>query len=446
MKNFTEELTNRKVYGFLIPLFLSTILTQSYSVVSAAVTGRYLDAGALSVIVACSACLAMDNYICVSTTTGFGFYINRCVGSADQRRQREALWGALFICFVMIAVSLFLSRLAEPVMTLANVPDYMRENAKPYMTVILMVGGFWGLENLLIQVIEAFGESRVPALLSTAGVVLQTLVMIGLITWGGLDVEASALAILLLHLGKALILIVWMLLHSSGRELLLHPCLPSRPAWSELFKNGCSKSLMMIIIGLGAFVFSRRINTLPEDVLTGYSYGQTPVDLLMSSLSAYAVTAGLITGQNKEKNRLPVVRKWNRRLLVGSFLLSGVYILLVLAFAPALIRLLAGTELTAESLQAACLVLRIQVLALPLICCYMLCRNALQSLGVYWVLPLLGGTEAVINLLFAWFLIPAFGYIAVCWSAAAKWGIPALISLLLYFKKIQGENCKNDHS
>lgn len=445
MKNFTEELTHRKVYGFLIPLFLSTILTQSYSVVSAAVTGRYLDAGALSVIVACSACLAMENYICVSTTTGFGFYINRCVGSADQRRQREALWGALLFCFAMIVVSLLLSRLSEPVMTLANVPDYMRENAKPYMTVILMVGGFWGLENLLIQVIEAFGESRVPALLSTVGVVLQTLVMVGLITWGGLGVEASALAVLFLHIGRAMILIAWMLLHSSGRELLLHPCLPSRPVCSELFKNGCSKSLMMVIIGLVAFVFNRRINTLPEDVLTGYAYGQTPVDLLMSSLSAFAVTAGLITGQNTERKRLAVMRVWNRRLLIGSFILCGLYIVIALTFAPALIRLLAGTELAAESLAAACLVFRIQVLALPLVSCYMLCRNALQSLGVYWVLPLLGGTEAVINLLFAWLLIPAFGYIAVCWSAAAKWGVPALIGLLLYFKKIQGENCENDH-
>ena len=440
MESFTEELTVRKVYGFLIPLFLSTILTQSYNIVSAAVTGRYLDTGALSVIVACSGCLSIESSLCVSTTTGFGFYINRCVGSADVRRQREALWGALSICFGMIAVSLFLCNLAEPGMTLANVPDYMLEDARPYMTVILSVGGFWAPENLLIQVIECFGESRMPAALSTVGIVAQTLLMIVLITLGGLGVEASALAVLVLHIGKALILTVWLLLKPGSRKLLLRPCLPSLPVWTELLKNGFSKSLMMIIIGLGAFIFKRRINTLPEAVLTGYSYGQTPVDLLMSSLSAWAVTAGLITGQNKESHRIFVAEKWNRKLLIASTILSGIYFLIVLVFAPTLITLLAGSELSAESLNAACRVLRIQTLALPLVNCYMLCRNALQSLGVYRILPLLGGMEALLNLFFAWVLIPAFGYTAVCWSVAFTWGVPAIIGLHFYCKKIREES------
>ncbi|MCD7752077.1 MAG: hypothetical protein LUI10_10130 [Lachnospiraceae bacterium] len=439
MESFGEELTYRKVYRFLIPLYLSTILTQSYTVVSAAVTARYLDTGALSVIVACSGCLAMENYFCVSTTTGFGFYINRCVGSGSERQKQEALWGALFICFGMIALSLFLSGLARPVMTLANIPDYMLQDAEPYMTVILMVGGFWGLENLLTQLVEIFAESRVPAVLSTVGVAAQTLMMIALITRGGLGVEASALAVLILHISKAFILTVWILLNPAGRKLL-HPCLPSLPAWTELMKNGCSKSLMMVIIGLGAFAFTRQVNTLPEEILTGYSYGLTPLDLLMSSLSAYAVTAGLITGQNREKHRIPVARKWNKSLLIGCSVLSAFYILIVLAFAPSLIRLLAGSEMTAESLHAACRILRIQVCALPFVGCYIVCRNILQSLGIYWVLPLLGAAEAFICLLFAWIFIPLYGYTAVCWSAAVKWGIPALIGLCIYLKKIREVN------
>ncbi|MCD7841362.1 MAG: hypothetical protein LUG56_02720, partial [Lachnospiraceae bacterium] len=370
MESFGEALTYRKVYRFLIPLYLSTILTQSYTVVSAAVTARYLDTGALSVIVACSGCLAMENYFCVSTTTGFGFYINRCVGSGSERQKREALWGALFICFGMIALSLFLSGLARPVMALANIPDYMLQDVEPYMTVILMVGGFWGLENLLTQLVEIFAESRVPAVLSTVGVVAQTLMMIALITRGGLGVEASALAILILHIGKAFILTVWILLNPAGRKLLLHPCLPSLPAWTELIKNGCSKSLMMVIIGLGAFVFTRQVNTLPEEILTGYSYGQTPLDLLMSSLSTYAVTAGLITGQNREKHRISVARKWNKSLLIGCSVLSAFYILIVLAFAPSLIRLLAGSEMTAESLDVVFGMFRIEFCALTFVGCY----------------------------------------------------------------------------
>lgn len=163
MKGFTDQLSDREVAWFLLPLFVSTVFRNGYSMVNAAVSGRFLTPGALAVIVACGSCLSMESYLYVSMTTGFGFFINRCIGSGDIRRQRESLWGSLWLCLCMIILGIFLSGLADSVLTLANIPDYMREDARPYMRIILFGGGFWALENLLIQAAEALGESRVPA-------------------------------------------------------------------------------------------------------------------------------------------------------------------------------------------------------------------------------------------------------------------------------------------
>ncbi|MCD8222300.1 MAG: hypothetical protein LUD07_09030 [Clostridiales bacterium] len=438
MKGFAGKLSNREVGRFLLPLFVSTVFRNGYTMVNAAVSGRFLTPGALAVIVACGSCLSMESYLYVSMTTGFGFFINRCIGSGDIRRQRESLWGSLWLCLCMIILGMFLSRLADMVMTLANIPDYMCEEARPYMRVILFGGGFWALENLLVQVAEALGESRIPAVLSMMSVVVQTCVMV-LIIHGGLGVEASALAVLINHIWVAALLFFWVFRQPVGKKLLTSPCLPKGPVWSELLKNGCSKSFMMIMIGLGAFLFHRGINTLPEEILIGYSYGQVPVDFLMSSLGAFAVTAGLITGQNRGSDRIGEADRWNQKLLIVSTVLCAVYIVGVLAFAPAMIRFLSGTELSGMSLVAGSRILRIQICALPLVSCYIIMRNSLQSMGVYRALPLLGGLEAAICLIFAWVLMPRYGYTVVCWSAAVKWGIPAVIGVLIYRKCLKNE-------
>ncbi len=439
MKNFTGKLSDREVGRFLLPLFVSTVFSNGYSMVNAAVSGRFLTPGALAVIVACGSCLSMESYLYVSMTTGFGFFINRCIGSGDIKRQRESLWGSLWLCLCMIILGIFLSGLADMVMTLANIPDYMREDARPYMRVILFGGGFWALENLLVQVAEALGESRVPAFLSMMSVVVQTCVMVLLIVQGGLGVEASALAVLMNHLWMAALLFLWVLRQPVGRKLLTSPCLPARSVWSELLQNGCSKSFMMMIIGLGAFLFQRRINTLPEDILTGYSYGQVPVNFLMSSLGAFAVTAGLITGQNRGRDRIREADRWNQKLLAASIILCVIYIVSVLMFAPVIIRFLSGAELSETSLQAGSRILRIQICALPLVSCYIIMRNSLQSMGVYRALPLLGGLEAAVCLIFAWGLMPQYGYTAVCWCAAFKWGIPAVTGVLIYRRCLRNE-------
>ncbi len=434
MGSFSENLTDRKVLRFIWPLILSTVVTQSYTVINAAVMGRYLDPYALAVIEACAACLSMESFFFVSTTTGFSFYLNRCIGSGNIKRQREALWGALIICGFMTLAGFILSLITEPVMSLANIPDSMRDAAAPYLRIILFSGGFWGLENFLLQVVEALGESRVPAALSVAGTIGKTFLTVALVIWCGLGVEASALAILVDYLGTAAILLFWILRTEKGRELFRAPCVPSRSVWAELFKNGSVKSGMMMIIGVGAFILKRQVNTLADDILVGYAYGVIPANLFMNSLAALAVAAGLITGQN-EKKQMDVVRHWNRKLYLWSLAGCAACIFAVLVFAPQIICFLAGDGLSDTALWAGCLILRIQTCALPLVCLYMIARNSLQALGSYRILPLLGAMEAGVSLLTAWIFIPRFGYPAACWSVAVKWGMPALIGFLVYRRR-----------
>ena len=66
----------------------------------------------------------------------------------------------------------------------------------------------------------------------------------------------------------------------------------------------------------------------------------------------------------------------------------------------------------------------------------MICRNALQGMGRYMSLVLLGFLEMAVKLLTAWILIPAMGYGVVCLSTFFIWAVPGLTGLWLYQRKM----------
>ena len=73
----------------------------------------------------------------------------------------------------------------------------------------------------------------------------------------------------------------------------------------------------------------------------------------------------------------------------------------------------------------------------PFLVCLMICRNALQGMGRYLSLILLGFLEMAVKCVTAWVLIPVMGYRAVCMSTFFIWAIPGLTGLWLYLRRMK---------
>lgn len=99
------------------------------------------------------------------------------------------------------------------------------------------------------------------------------------------------------------------------------------------------------------------------------------------------------------------------------------------AAVPALIRLMAGAGACAQLLDAGTAWLFVAVYSYPFLVFLMICRNALQGMGRYSSLILLGFLEMLAKFATAWVLIPRLGYGAVCLSTAFIWAVPGLTGL-----------------
>ena len=275
MVRFTEKLSERELARFLFPLMLSSIFQQLYAPVGAAAAGRFLNQEAVAVIGACSAWDLILDALFISMTTGFAISINRAAGMGKEKRLRETVQGAVLLSAIMAAGSFLLALFPDPFMELANIPLQMRDNSREYLRFLLLGGGFQGLQNLLICLIQGSGESRFPAIVTVGAVIAQTglsLVMLGQLHMG---VEGVSLAVLLSQAGSVMLLSAYYLKGRWGIPLLI-PFKGGNPSiWKGLVASGTAKVLMTFLANAGAFVLQREINQFPVDTMPA-----TPMPIL----------------------------------------------------------------------------------------------------------------------------------------------------------------------
>ena len=179
--DFTQKIADRELQCFLFPFFLSAGFQCIYAMVNTAVVSRYLSQEAVAVIGACTGCVSIINSMLPAFISGFGIYISRCIGSGDSEEIRQGFWGAVYITLAIGAICAALTLFSKGVLQQANVPKPLMADAIAYFRIILLGASILYLKLILISTIQGMGNSTLPALISMAGVVVQTLLVVFLI-------------------------------------------------------------------------------------------------------------------------------------------------------------------------------------------------------------------------------------------------------------------------
>ena len=431
MRDFTRAQSKQELAFFLLPMICSGMVQQVYSLINTAVVGRYLSYDAVAVIGACQPYASMQGFVCVGMTTGFGFYLFRCIGTGDAEIFGRGFCGALYLTGFLALLGIGLPFFPSFLMDLIHIPEKLRPDAAAYLFYLFLDSGFLSLKNLLFCTIQGMGDSRFPGILSMLGVVTHTMLSVFLIAGMKLGVGASALAILINNALLSVCLFLHLVSIGSGHLKLVPAMRIPGSIWLELLKNGLVKSGMMVVIGWGSMMMQREINRLPEEIIAGDAYGDVINNFLMEPLCAYATAAGIITGQNEGKRNAKLIRRFNRYLFGRALFWCVGFLFLGFFSAPRILRILAGDETPRPVIAAGVLLFRFCCIGYPGLCALLIFRSALQSLGEYGILPWLGVTEMAISMVLSRFVVD-YGYRVVGFSYMLRWYVPGILALIWY--------------
>ncbi len=419
--DMTEGNVLRLIISFAGPILLGNLFQEFYGVVDTVLAGRFLGDQALAAIGATSAISSMILSLANGMNNGYAIILARAFGEKDYEKVKNSVALMLFlnliVTLLLTAFSLFFLR---GILQLIHTPQEIMQQAYAYIQVILaglIVTIFYNMEAAILR---AVGNSRTPLifliLASILNVIMDILFVAGLKT----GIEGLAYATVIAQA----ISIVCCLIHIKKHYPILHIELQNfrfdRDSLWEMFSTGLSMGLMMSIFNIGTLIMQGAINALGAATITAHHAARKIDVICMHPMGALAMANATFVGQNFGAGKIERVKEGIKKTCVMGFLISLLMMLLVMPFADVLVKLLTETE-DLYIIKIAAQYLRMNLPFFFSLVVLQTLRTSLQGLGSK-ISPLISSSmELILKVIAAFFVIPAFGYLAVCLIEPITW-------------------------
>ena len=429
----------RLVLQFSLPLFCSNLLQQVYNLTDTALAGHLLGSAALAEIGATAALYGLIMNFAFGMNNGLALTVSRCFGAGEQEGIRRAVGWMVTLSAAVSIVLTTVSLLGRGALLQAlQVPAEVWDGAAAYLTVILLGIPLTMLYNMEAALLRAVGNSVTPLLFLLFSSVLNVGLDAAFMGPLGMGVRGAAVATVLAQGISAVLGAVYLV--RSYPELHFAPAhlkKSARRAVMNMFWAGMSMGLMSAIYNLGSVALQSSINALGSVYITAQTAARRMAEMYFIPGGALGISVATFSSQNLGAGRRSRIGQSVRAALKIYF----VWWLFVLAFTFLLgepvLRLITGSS-DARIISNAMLYLKISVPIIPPMAVLVILRNMLQGIR-HTVEPLLASAlELIGKVIFAVWLVPVWGYRAVCFCEPTTWIICFVFILLAVWR------CRSD--
>lgn len=429
----------RLVLQFSLPLFCSNLLQQVYNLTDTALAGHLLGSAALAEIGATAALYGLIMNFAFGMNNGLALTVSRCFGAGEREGIRRAVGWMVTLSAAVSLVLTTVSLLGRGALLQAlQVPAEVWDGAAAYLTVILLGIPLTMLYNMEAALLRAVGNSVTPLLFLLFSSVLNVGLDAAFMGPLGMGVRGAAVATVLAQGISAVLGAVYLV--RSYPELHFAPAhlkKSARRAVMNMFWAGMSMGLMSAIYNLGSVALQSSINALGSVYITAQTAARRMAEMYFIPGGALGISVATFSSQNLGAGRRSRIGQSVRAALKIYF----VWWLFVLAFTFLLgepvLRLITGSS-DARIISNAMLYLKISVPIIPPMAVLVILRNMLQGIR-HTVEPLLASAlELIGKVIFAVWLVPVWGYRAVCFCEPTTWIICFVFILLAVWR------CRSD--
>ena len=151
------------IFSFTLPLLLGNVLQQTYSLIDAAIVGKFLGINALASVGASTSVVFLILGFCNGCCCGFGIPVAQKFGARDYETMRRYVAVSLQLAVVMsISVALITSLFCSDILRIMQTPENIFKDAYLYLLVTFIGVPSTFFYNLLASIIRALGDSKTP--------------------------------------------------------------------------------------------------------------------------------------------------------------------------------------------------------------------------------------------------------------------------------------------
>lgn len=432
---------------FTMPLLMGNLLQQTYSLVDAAIVGKFLGIHSLASVGASTSVIFLILGFCNGCCGGFAIPVAQKFGARDYSTMRTFISVSQKLAVGMsVAVAFITSLLCADILRLMQTPQNIFDGAYQYLLVTFIGIPFTFFYNLLSSIIRALGDSKTPfwfLLLSTVLNIFLDLFFILMLGWG---VAGAAIATVFSQGISAVLCYRYMY---RKFEILQGTPQERRFCWKPartLLAIGVPMGLQFSITAIGSIMLQSANNALGTACVAAFTSAMRIKMFFICTFESLGIAMATFSGQNYGAGRPE--RVWQGiKASTGIMLLYTVFTFVLLMAGAKNFALIFVESTETEILRDTELFLHVACSFFPALGLLCILRYTIQGVGFTNLAMFSGVAEMIARIAVSLYAVPAFGFLAVCfgdpmaWVAADLFLIPAFACVYKRIKKRKMTPC-----
>lgn len=433
------------ILNFTFPLLLGNLLQQTYSLVDAAIVGRFLGIDALASVGASTSVVFLILGFCNGCCGGFSIPVAQKFGARDYVTMRRYVSVSLKLAAMMsIVVAVVTSLLCGFILRSMQTPENIFEGAYIYLLITFVGVPCTFFYNLLSCIIRALGDSKTPfwfLLLSTVLNIVLDLFFILSLGWG---VAGAGIATVFSQGFSAVLCYVYMyrkfdILKTEPSDRIFRKNLAR-----QLLSIGVPMGLQFSITAIGSIMLQSANNALGTACVAAFTAAMRIKMFVMCPLDALGMAMATYSGQNYGAGKPERIWMGIKSASLMMVVYSVAIAIVMWGLADKFALLFISPDET-EIMKDTVLFLHINTSFFILLGLLSILRYSIQGVGYTRLSMFSGVAEMVARVLVSLILVPALGFLGVClgdptaWLFANLFLIPAFIYVYRQLKEMMNE-------
>ena len=420
-KEMTEGATLPLIFSFTLPLLLGNLLQQTYSLIDAAIVGKFLGIHALASVGASTSVVFLILGFCNGCCGGFGIPIAQKFGARDYSTMRRYVVVSLQLAAVIsVVLAVVTSLLCHSILSWMRTPANIFDGAYSYLLFTFIGIPCTFFYNLLSSIIRALGDSKTPfwfLLIATVLNIVLDLFFILVLGWG---VAGAAIATLVAQAISAILCYRFMMQRFDVLKTTAEERRYNGAMAKTLLQIGVPMGLQFSITAIGSIMLQSANNALGTACVAAFTAAMRIKMFFMCPFESLGMAMATFTGQNYgagKPERVWQGVKSSTYMMMAYWLFT--FVVLMLGGRTIALLFVEPTEL--EILDKTALYLHVSVCFFPVLGFLCILRYTIQGAGFTNFAMLSGVSEMIARGLVSLVAVPVWGYFAVCFGDSTAW-------------------------
>lgn len=323
-----------KLPVFALPIAATGILEQLFNASDIAIVGNFAQTdktAAVAAVGANSPIIGLILNLFIGIALGANVVIANAIGRDDKQTVQKAVHTSMVVSVIGgVLVAIIGELIAEPLLTVLNVPDDVLELALLYLRIYFLGMPVILLYNFEAAIFRSIGETKMPLIALTLSGILNVLLNLFFVIVLKMSVNGVATATVLSNVVSAGILYIKLVKSDKYIKVEFKKLRIDGKVFAKIMQIGLPAGIQSAVFAVANIVIQGAINSLGTVVIAASSAAFNIEIIAYNVMNSFSQACTTFVGQNFGANKLDRCKKTLFLCLIEDAIASGTAILIVL--------------------------------------------------------------------------------------------------------------------